>query len=184
MAMFRELETKRVLLTKISEEHLEDLYSYASDPEVTRHVAWKTHESIAESREFIRQSRKRYAEGNHLDWALVHKESGRMFGSIGLQLGEPFDSAAELGYVLARDFWGQGLATEVASEVARFGFEELELLEIHAYVFMGNDASVRVLEKLGMSYEDTELYTRMQGKEAQEAAHYRLSRNSPWRAKP
>lgn len=183
--MFRELETERVYLTKISEEHLDDLFAYASDDEVTEHVSWETHTDKEQSRQFIRRTRELYESGVHYDWALVHKESGRMFGTTGLRIGEPSDTAAELGYVLAKEFWGRGLATEVANEVVRFGFEELELSEIHAYVFLGNDASVRVLEKLGMSYEGIVTYTLMQGNKApREASHYRLTRNRASRAKP
>jgi ribosomal-protein-alanine N-acetyltransferase len=184
--MIPELETERVQLSAISETHLEDLFTYASDEEVTRYVSWPTHTSKETTRAFIRSARERYeTDDNYYDWALVHEPDGRMFGTIGLRVGEPFDGAAELGYVLARDFWGYGFATEVASEVVRYGFHELQLSELHAYVFTGNNASVRVLEKLGMSYEGTELYTRMQGsKEPREAAHYRLTRNSPAGATP
>lgn len=57
------------------------------------------------------------------------------------------------GYVLHKDWWGQGLASEATAALVKFGFDELRAHRLWAHVFVGNTASERVLRKLGFRYE-------------------------------
>jgi [ribosomal protein S5]-alanine N-acetyltransferase len=79
-------------------------------------------------------------------------ETNEMCGGIGLNLELPH-RRAELGYWIGVPFWGKGYCSEAAQEIVRYGFQELELNRIYAHHFSGNDASGRVLRKLGMKYE-------------------------------
>lgn len=81
-------------------------------------------------------------------------DDGELAGAIGLHLRRD-DDAAELGYWIGVPYWGRGYATEAASEVVRFGFEELRLNRIFAGYFRRNPASGAVLRKLGMTCEGT-----------------------------
>ena len=77
-------------------------------------------------------------------------------GSIGLMLGEDVHRCtAELGYWLAEPFWDKGIMTEVVSKFTDFAFEIFELNRIFAEPYIGNTASVRVLEKAGFVLEGT-----------------------------
>lgn len=86
--------------------------------------------------------------------AITHK--GQLIGCIGLTL-EPAAThpQAELGYWLGRCYWGQGYATEAAQRLLHFGFADLNLQRVDALCFADNNASRRVLAKIGMVHEDT-----------------------------
>lgn len=78
---------------------------------------------------------------------------GELVGAVSLVIGPYSPRTAELGYWIGHPYWGHGYATEAAAEVVRFGFETLDLLRIHASYMAGNEASGRVLEKLGFQPE-------------------------------
>ncbi|PWT72879.1 MAG: GNAT family N-acetyltransferase [Proteobacteria bacterium] len=80
------------------------------------------------------------------------RETGEHCGGIGLNVELDHDRA-ELGYWVGVPYWGRGIATEAAREIVRYGFEGLGLHRIFATCFVGNLASILVLEKIGMKYE-------------------------------
>jgi ribosomal-protein-alanine N-acetyltransferase len=92
-------------------------------------------------------------DGKLAMWATVLKEDGRYVGRCGLYPhlveGAKVADEAVLGFYLAREFWGRGLASEAGRAFVDFGFDELKLTRIVTAVEAGNAASVRVLEKLG-----------------------------------
>jgi [ribosomal protein S5]-alanine N-acetyltransferase len=84
----------------------------------------------------------------------LRNEAGRAVGAVGLEgakLGE--SPRAEIGYWLAKPFWGRGLMTTAARAVCRHGFAAMGLAKITAHVFSWNDASARVLLKCGFEQE-------------------------------
>ncbi len=84
----------------------------------------------------------------------LRNEAGRVVGAVGLEgakLGE--SPRAEIGYWLAKPYWGRGLMTVAARAVCRHGFEAMGLAKITAHVFSWNDASARVLVKCGFEQE-------------------------------
>lgn len=147
------LETPRLLLRAFREEDAADFYAYASVPGVGEMAGWKHHESMEDTYRVLGM----FLEEKNV-FALVHKESGRIIGSLGLHVadtqGTPYEDkrCKEIGYVLAKDFWGKGLMPEAVREVIRYCFEELgaELLTVGH--FEGNGQSKRVIEKCGFSY--------------------------------
>jgi len=81
------------------------------------------------------------------------KEGGEFIGYVGLSVpgfDAPFMPAVEIGWRLAAEFWGRGLATEAAREVLRYGFEEVGLESVVSFTVPGNVRSRRVMEKIGM----------------------------------
>jgi ribosomal-protein-alanine N-acetyltransferase len=99
-------------------------------------------------------NRERNNEGTfvHLCLAIVDKESGRFIGWCGLDHRDPRKSCPVLFYLLERAYWGQGLATEAATELLKLAFKELQLDRVDAGCAPENEASRRVLEKIGMRY--------------------------------
>jgi RimJ/RimL family protein N-acetyltransferase len=94
-------------------------------------------------------------------WATVLKMQNIYIGRCGLYPhlgvdGKPIPGEAVLAFYIASSYWGQGFATEAGKAFVRFGFTELALKRIVATVQKGNDASVRVLQKLGFSLDYTE----------------------------
>lgn len=147
------LETQRLLLVKISPEHASDMYEYSSDPDVTRYLTWSCHLSAKETERYIKLLQKKYTAGVFNDWGLIHKGTGKFIGTCGFTSFDYGNNTAEIGYVLSRDFWGMGLAVEAAKAVMEFGFDNFGLDGFCAKCMEGNDASMRVMQKLGMSFE-------------------------------
>lgn len=154
------LETERTVLRPFTLDDAEDLYAYARDPRVGPVAGWKPHENLEESREIIRTV---FASPDV--FAVVDRESGRVIGSAGFVTPhKPGDAAhegksAEIGYALSPDCWGRGLMPEVAAELLRYGFQDLELDEIWCTHYQENHRSKRVVEKLGFLFAFTEELT-------------------------
>jgi RimJ/RimL family protein N-acetyltransferase len=88
------------------------------------------------------------------NFAIEHK--GALVGGIGLVLGEDVHRfSAEVGYWLGRVAWGQNIATRAVIALSEYAFSRLLMVRLHASVFAGNSASIRVLEKSGFQYEGT-----------------------------
>lgn len=149
------IETERLLLRGMTVDDAEAMFAYTSDPEVTRYVIWDTHRSVDDSRAFLELTVSAYQSGEPSGWGIVHKEDGNFIGTCGFVEWSPEHARIELGYVLARGYWGRGLTAEAVRAMIPFGFERLELNRIEARCIAGNTASARVMEKAGMSYEGT-----------------------------
>ena len=147
------LETDRLILRGMRVSDAEDMYAYAKRPSVTEYLTWNPHESVAETREYLTYVAQRYRTGDFYDWSLVDQESGRMIGTCGFTSFSCPNDAAEIGYVLNPDYQGRGLATEAVRRVLAFGFEELGLHRIEAHFIEGNAASLRLMERVGMTFE-------------------------------
>lgn len=147
------LSAKRIALRPMHSIDAEDMYDYAKREEVTKYLLWSPHPSVSYTRDYLRYIEGRYALGDFYDWAIIDLESRRMIGTCGFTKIHTDHDVGEIGYVLHPDFWGKGYAVEAASCVMDFGFETLGLHRIEARFMKGNDASLRVMEKLGMSFE-------------------------------
>lgn len=149
------LETKRLLLRPWRDSDAEDLYRYASSPEVGPIAGWPAHKSIEESRDVI----KNVFCGREC-YAVCRKSDQRPIGCIELKLNghtdmTERDDECELGYWLGRPFWGNGFVPEAAAELLRHGFEDIGMVKIWCGYYDGNEKSKRVQEKLGFRYQWT-----------------------------
>ena len=147
------LKTKRMLLRKLVQDDINDMYTWASDPEVAQYVTWEAHTSIAETQDFIDRTLSRYKHAKLGPWAMVNREDNRMIGLNGFIEWETKHSRAELGYVLSKDCWGKGYMTESKKAIVDFGFQHMNLNRIAARCRVPNIGSARVMEKCGMTYE-------------------------------
>ena len=147
------LETDRLTLRGMRVSDAPDMYEYARRPSVTEYLTWEPHASVEETRQYLTYVGQRYRTGDFYDWSVVDKESGHMIGTCGFtSFNCPADSA-EIGYVLNPAYQGRGLGTEAVRRVLEFGFEELNLHRIEAHFIQGNDASRRLMERVGMTFE-------------------------------
>lgn len=147
------LETERLKLCKIVPEYAEDMFEYSKSAEVTKYLTWSPHASVKETERYIRILQKKYADGSFNDWGLIHKETGKFIGTCGYTSFDYAANTAEVGYVLGKPYWGQGLAAEAVKCVMQFGFEVFGLDGFTAKYMEGNDASGRVMQKCGMTLE-------------------------------
>ena len=148
-----ELTTARLRLRAPPPRDAADLLATLGDPEVTRYHSVHTFTTLGEAQAAIERLHQRYAARDTIRWAIELVERGEMIGTVGLLRFAFEHRRAELGYEIARRWWGRGLAPEAAAAVIRYGFAVLGLHHIEAGVLPGNDASVRVLNKLGFLEE-------------------------------
>ena len=148
------IETARLILRAWQMEDLDDFFEYAKVDGVGQMAGWQPHMDMEESRailEMFIQDRKTLA--------VVMKETGKVVGSLGLEplkpgtaLPEPLQGR-EIGYVLSRDYWGQGLMPEAVNAIIDYCFQELKLDYLTCGHFNRNDRSRRVIEKCGFQYQ-------------------------------
>ena len=150
---FPQLETERLYLRAMRVSDAPDMFDYARRPEVTRYLLWNPHPDLAYTREYLLYLESRYAVGDFFDWAIVKKDGGKMIGTCGFTRFRYEDDCGEIGYVLSRSEWGKGYAAEAVRAVLRFGFETVGLARIEAKFMEGNAQSLRVTEKVGMTFE-------------------------------
>ena len=146
------LHTPRLTLRPWCYEDVDDFYEYASVDGVGQMAGWQPHESKEVSLEVLTS----FIEGKKT-FALEYE--GKVIGSLGIEkykeefLPEFADiKARELGFVLSKDYWGQGLMREAAASVIRYLFEEVGLDVLFCGHFLWNRQSARVQEKLGFTH--------------------------------
>lgn len=148
-----ELETARLLLRSFALGDVPAITRLAGAKEIAATTAQIPHPySEEDARTFVAKAGEDYIAGRSTSFALAVRSTGELCGAIGLHKTESRNQA-ELGYWIGVPFWGNGYATEAARAAIGFGFETLLLQRIFAQVFVGNMASRRVLEKIGMRHE-------------------------------
>ena len=152
------LKTERLLIRPWRQSDLDDFYSYASVDGVGQMAGWKPHESKEESKII-------------LDMFISHKKTfaleyqGKVIGSVGIEKYNETHvpefknkKCREIGYVLSKEYWGQGLMPEALKEVIRFLFENANLDVIFCGHFLWNEQSHRVQEKSGFKHYAFDTY--------------------------
>jgi RimJ/RimL family protein N-acetyltransferase len=115
------LETKRLRLRKPVLQDAEEIFrKYVRDPEVTRYLTRWSNASVDETRDVIRGHQKAWDEGKSFHWVIVRKEDDRLLGTITARVT---DHKWELGYVLARSYWGRGYMTEAVKKMLDWAFK-------------------------------------------------------------
>ena len=147
------LHSERLTLRGMRRQDAEDMFEYASRSDVTEFLLWSEHSSVAYTAEYLKYVESRYAVGDFFDWAVTLSESGKMIGTCGFAKIDTVNNSAEIGYVLNPEYHHLGYGVEAARRVMDFGFRELGLHRIEARFMQGNEASRRVMEKLGMQFE-------------------------------
>ncbi len=144
-----ELRGDLVYLREPTEDDIPAWYERATDVESAALAGDPVPESIAMGSRWLARHRDRFREQTGIRWVIVLNGATRSIGSIGLMITSNKEGVAEIGAVIGRAFWGQGIATVAAQMVIRFAFESLRINEIRAELLQSNVASIRVLEKLG-----------------------------------
>jgi len=147
------IETDRLILRKLKVSDFEDMYEYSKSDEVTKYLLWRSHPDEQYTRDYLKYIQSRYRAGDFFDWALEHKETGKMIGTCGFAKLDYDNNSAEIGYVINPAFWHKGYASEAVKKVIDFGFHTLNLHRIEARYIVGNEFSRKVMEKCGMIFE-------------------------------
>ena len=151
---FPVLITDRMVLRELRKEDAADLLVFRGDAEEQRFNS-EPLQTLEQSLALIEEVRGDYAAQTGLPWALTLKSSGRVVGLFGYHHWDQYHRRADIGYDLARELWGQGLATEALTAAIRFGFAEMQLNRIEAQTIADNRSSTRLLGRLGFAREET-----------------------------
>lgn len=145
-----ELQHLRLRRPRLSDA--EAIFEYASDPEVARYADWPLATSMVPLIELLRERPARWDAGTEFYWVITLPQADRAIGGISCQIVR---HAAEFGYLVNRRYWGQGIATAVSRAVVEWLFSLPFIWRVWATCDTENLASVRVLEKVGLSREGT-----------------------------
>jgi RimJ/RimL family protein N-acetyltransferase len=148
------LVTPRLVLRDFRPTDFRAVQLYAADTAVVRFMLWGPN-SDAETRAFLQRAaqRARATPRTHWELAVTDADTGDLVGGAAVRIDDAAHESGSMGYVIRRDRWGRGYATEAARAVLGLGFERLGLHRIEARCVPENVASERVLQKLGMRLE-------------------------------
>jgi [ribosomal protein S5]-alanine N-acetyltransferase len=146
------ISTTRLLMRRPIASDAEAIFEYASDPEVTRFMDWPTRKAIHGAVEFLAERESRWESGEEFCWVITVKPKTRAVGAIACRVR---DTDADFGYVLNRNFWRQGYATEAAEALLAWLMRLPSIGRVWATCDYENIRSARVLEKIGLSLEGT-----------------------------
>ena len=148
------LPTARLLLRDFAAGDWPAVYAYQRDPRYLRLYEW-TDRTPDEVQAFVQMFIDQQTEQprTRFQLAVTLRESGEVIGNCGIRLSAAGSHEAEIGYEIAPDQWGRGYATEAVAEIIRFGFDDLGVHRISAWLVADNVASARVLEKNGLRLE-------------------------------
>ena len=158
--MTKIIETERLILRPIDAGDWRAIHRYASLPEVVRylpHEPFTEDDAAAFALRWSEQARQQELKGQGDEWpemlVAVRKADGRLIGHLPFEVFNAKYRTREIGWVFAPEVHGQGYATEAARAVLQLAFGELGLHRVIATCDPRNDASYRVMERLGMRRE-------------------------------
>ncbi|MRX72361.1 GNAT family N-acetyltransferase [Bacillus lacus] len=174
---FPRLETDRLILREMVLEDAPQLYRYWSDSQTVQYMNIEKLKKVQEAEDMIALLNSLYEKREAVRWTITEKESGQIIGTCGYNSWEKESQRAEVGYDLGWQHWGRGFMSEALPELLAYGFQVWELHRIEAKVYPENEASRRLLNKLGFteegvlrkyekrqnSYEDVILYSLLKG---------------------
>jgi len=141
------LDTERLLLRPAGIGYVDGYVALSEDPEVTRFVTALDRRGAEER---LAANEREWHERGHGMFALLDRRDGRFLGRAGLRYWPQFDET-EIGWVLCRDAWGWGYASEAAGAILGWGFEVVPAPYFTAMIDPDNERSIRVARRLGLS---------------------------------
>lgn len=155
--MCKEIETRRLLLRSFTLNDANALHWLYSQRDLFRYMSNQKPLLWEDTEELIDSFTENWRKHNFGVWAVVDKNHQELIGHCGFKFLE-YTKDVQIGYLLAKPYWGRGLATEAAEVALKYAFEVAKLNRIVGVATPENLASRRVMEKLGMQYERNDYY--------------------------
>ncbi len=149
---FPQLRGPRIRLRGPRLEDAQAIFAVFSDPAVARYWSRPPMTALDEARAMIDEVIEAFAERGKIGWVIVDRDDAAV-GTCTLFNFDARHRYAELGYALRSDLWGRGLAREAASAALDWAFRSLRLHRVEASIDPRNDASRKILERLGFASE-------------------------------
>jgi len=147
------VKTDRLVLRKLSLNDLDDMFEYTSDELCTQPLPWQAHKDKEQTRIFLENTIAGYGTDNSFTYGIELKEEAKLIGVVRLFDISFHNKRAEISYIMNRKYQGKGYANEAINAIIDFAFTKKEFIRIQARCSFDNLASVKVLERIGMSKE-------------------------------
>jgi len=147
------IETERTILRNFIIDDAEEFYALNLDKEVLKYTGDQPFENVQASKDFLTNydQYEKYGVGR---FAVIEKATSKLIGWCGLKYN-PDKDEYDIGFRFFRDYWNRGFATETAERCLGFGLNELGIARIVGRAMKENKASIKVLEKIGMTFKET-----------------------------
>ena len=154
------IETRHLILRNLEPSDLKGMFRLDSDPLVHTYLGNKPVKTLTESEDIIKAIVKQYHTIGIGRWAAIEKSSGDFIGWSGLRFNNDLTyndttNFYDVGYRFIPKYWGKGYATESAVAALDYGFNQMNLETINGIAEIGNLASNRVLQKIGLQFINT-----------------------------
>lgn len=150
--LFPQLITERLVLREITAQDVESIYKLLSDPEVVKYDTFELFTDIKQASNLIEWFSEEFRRERAIFWGISLKSQSEIIGFCKCEIEIP-KIRADFGYDLRAEYWNRGIMTEALGAVIDFTFNKVDVNRIEASVSIENNASIRVLEKLGFAKE-------------------------------
>jgi RimJ/RimL family protein N-acetyltransferase len=151
--IFPRLETARLVLREIIPTDAEDLFHIFSDEETMRYWSCRPYDSVDQARGLIEGVAEAAHAGVGIYWAITLRGDERLVGKCGYNEWRKAHRRGDISYIVAREQRGKGIVSEALGAMLDYGFDHMNLHSVEAGVTPGNDASTRMLQRLGFRLE-------------------------------
>ncbi|WP_395062281.1 GNAT family N-acetyltransferase [Flavobacterium sp.] len=159
---FKNLETERLLLRRISADDVNEVLELRGNPETMKYIPRPLAKTKDEALVHIKMIDDKIVNNEGINWGITLKGNPKLIGIIGHYRIQPENHRCEIGYMILPQYNGQGIVTEAIKIVLEYGFDDLQMHSIEAVIDPDNVASERVLQKNGFVKEahilENELY--------------------------
>lgn len=151
---YRNIETERLLLRKITDEDAESLYrNVYNDFEYYKYYYQVPFKTFEDYKPLVEKYKEMYERGNHFRWCIVLKETNEIIGHIILHTKNLLDNNCKIGYIIGKNYTNKGYAKEAVTAIINFGLNEVKFHRIEAEIVAENVNSIKVIESVGMHFE-------------------------------
>lgn len=170
------LEGRRIRLRALADRDVPGLFEIFGDPEAMRYWSAPPLADAAAARALLEEIRGYFSTRTLFQWGIARRDDDRLLGTTTLYHIDEQHRRGEIGFAVARTYWGHRYASEAVTTLVRFAFERLDLHRLEADPDPQNIASIRVLEKQGFKYEGLLRERYLLNGVAMDAAYYGLLR--------
>ena len=148
-----ELETQRLILRKFKVEDAKEVFkNWTSDDEVAKFVRWSTHKSIEDTKQWLIEEEKNYADNSYYTWGIELKETSELIGSISAIFRQEDDERYEIGYAIGKKYWNNRYTTEALKCVMDYLINDIGIKKFICSHAKQNPASGIVMQKVGFKH--------------------------------
>lgn len=143
---FTAIETKNLILRRITHDDTHDIFELRKDPRMNEYTDTRLDESLEETKSYIDKMNKGVDENKWVIWAIEHKQSKKVVGTISIWNINKERKSGDLGYGIIPEYQGKGLMKEALLSVVDYGFNAMNLSALEAYTEEKNIKSIKLLE--------------------------------------